>query len=483
MIFIPVIFLVTVAISIFLILQFGNINRATVISFVWPESGPTLSVQFELSRLRVRADRYERGNMEGLEQVADHLEDQGLTVAVYEGSTLLYKTQHSDAAATVAEAHEKSPQGDAAVAWSDQGIAFYYASGHSGISAAVIGPVPLHHANEYIDISSKEILKIAFYLLLFFGILLTIAIGLILSRWLALQIIDPLEKLRAIAAYISKGNLDHPIIVKNRDEIGDTCQAFESMRLQLKNARDTRDKYDHNRKKLIAGISHDLSTPLTKIEGYACGLQDGIANTPEKKHHYLQMIVNASQTMGKLVKTLSLFSKLDLGQVPFYWTQVDLCRYVSDYLNEQKQFLKSRDMMVTCHPAIDKAVVLMDRDQFQRVIENIIENSIKYKCHDVGHLDIAINIMEKNKVCLTFADDGCGVQRDELSKLFDSFYRTDKARSNVSRGSGLGLAVVKQIITEMKGDIWAEQTVPSGLTICIELPLQEGKRHETDIDC
>ena len=105
-----------------------------------------------------------------------------------------------------------------------------------------------------------------------------------------------------------------PIV--SRDEIGDTCRSFEQMRLQLRSARDTREKYDQNRKELLAGISHDLSTPLTKIEGYASGIVDGIANTPEKRRHYLTMIQDTSRHMAKLVQTLFLFSKLDLGQIP-----------------------------------------------------------------------------------------------------------------------------------------------------------------------
>lgn len=482
MIFIPVIFFVTVAVAMLLALQFSNINRTTLLSFIWPESGPTLSVQFELSRLRVRADHYERGNMERLDQAANHLEDEGLTVAIYEGRTLLYQTQHSDASATLAEAREKATGGDAAVAWSDEGLHFYYASSRTPIRVAVIGPVPLHHQNEYIDVSSKEVLKGAFYILLLLGVLVTIAIGLILSRWLALQIIKPLEELRSIAGDISQGNLDHPIVATHHDEIGDTCQAFESMRLQLRAARDTRDKYDRNRKELIAGISHDLSTPLTKIEGYAYGLNDGIANTPEKKHHYLQMIINTSQAMGKLVSTLFLFSKLDLGQVPFHWTKVDLCGYLADYIDEQASSLASRGICVTYQGDIDHAVILIDRDQFQRVVGNIIENSIKYKDADTGQLKIHVMSTDMHTVRVNFIDDGCGVQEEELPKLFESFYRTDKARSNVAKGSGLGLAVVKQIITEMKGVIWAEKTDPKGLTICIELPLQEGENDEEHID-
>lgn len=307
-------------------------------------------------------------------------------------------------------------------------------------------------------------------------VLLTLIIGLALSRWMALQIVGPVEKLRNMADAISQGDFDHPVPILSHDEIGDTCQAFEKMRLQLRAARDTRDKYDQNRKELLAGISHDLSTPLTKIEGYASGILDGIANTPEKERHYLDMIVDTSHHMASLVRTLFLFSKLDLGQVPFHWENVDIAAYLTDYISEQADHFHQQGLDVTFQSSLTKAVISIDRQQFQRVIENILGNSLKYKDQAVGHMAITLTESGEGEYLLSFADDGCGVAEKELPKLFESFYRTDKARTNVAKGSGLGLAVVQQIIQAMKGKIWAQATVPKGLTICISLPKGESHR-------
>ena len=182
----------------------------------------------------------------------------------------------------------------------------------------------MYPESEYIDLSSKDVLKLAFYVLAVLAVLLTVAVGFALSRWMARQIVEPVERMRDMADAISQGDLDHPVPILSRDEIGDTCQSFEQMRLQLRAARDTREKFDQNRKELLAGISHDLSTPLTKIEGYASGLVDGIANTPEKQRHYVAMIRDTSRHMAELVQTLFLFSKLDLGQIPFHWEAVDI---------------------------------------------------------------------------------------------------------------------------------------------------------------
>ena len=478
MIFIPVVFMVAVSMGIFLFLQFGNINRASIISFLWPESGPTLSIQFELSRLRVRADAFNGEHLSPMLQASHHLESLGLNVAIFRYDELLYHTKSEDGTEIWQDAIEQSPGHDAAIEWSDTGLAFHYISPQSGVRVAVVGAVPIRQHGEFIDISSKNVLKTAFFVLLFLSVVLTIAIGILLSRWLARQIITPLETLRNTADAISKGDLDHPVVIANTDEIGQTCQSFEVMRQQLKTAQTLRERYDHNRKELIAGISHDLSTPLTKIEGYACGIRDGIANTPEKRAHYLSLIIDASRSMGQLVKTLFLFSKLDLKQVPFHWELVDLCAYFREYVAEQSEHFAAQGLVIEYTEKIPPAYVSIDRLQFQRVVENIIGNSVKYKDTPTGHLQLTIGKSRDGQIRLLFADDGPGIaDATALPKLFDSFYRTDKARSHVANGSGLGLAVVKQIITTMGGIIWAAQTVPKGLTIGIALP--EGERHET----
>ena len=123
----------------------------------------------------------------------------------------------------------------------------------------------------------------------------------------------------------------------------------------------------------------------------------------------------------------------------------------------------------------------IDRIQFQRVLENLLENSLKYKRNAIVHLNLSL-ACTTDSLKISFADDGVGVQEAELPKLFDSFYRTDPARTNVAKGSGLGLAIVKQIIVGMHGQIWAEQTPGGGLTICMLLPIVRENDEKNLID-
>lgn len=247
--------------------------------------------------------------------------------------------------------------------------------------------------------------------------------------------------------------------------------AFELTRRQLKMARETRDRYERNRKEMIAGISHDLSTPLTKIEGYACGLRDGIADTPEKKDHYFRMIIDTARHMGNLVQSLFLFSKLDLGQMEYHMEKVPLKAYLEDYVEEQSEHFKSQGLLLKVEAPREECVVLLDRIQFSRIVTNLLSNSIKYKTADLGHVVMSLSVPRKQWVQLAFSDDGPGVAPSDLSHLFESFYRTDKARTNPAKGSGLGLAVVRELVKGMKGIIWAENETPHGLKIVMEFPL------------
>ena len=479
MLFIPVAFMLVMSMALFLSLQFGNVNRASIMSFIWPESGPTLATQFELTRLRVRSDSWKPDNKRlerSLLEAADHLGELGYRVAIFKpDGSLYFQTHLTDGRRTLEEAMEGAPAGRGAISWGDRGLFFHYRSEETGLVLAAAGEIPIVWDGEYIDVSSKELLKQAFTVICIIVTLLTIVVGLYLSRWLSRQIIGPLEELQATASNIARGNLDKPVPVCSEDEIGRTMQAFETARVQLKAARETRERYDRSRKELIAGISHDLRTPLTKIEGYAYGLRDGIANTTEKKGHYVKMIIDTAENMGQLVRELFLFSKLDLGQVEYHWEKVDLAAYLRDYVEDQAEHFQREGLSLSFRSELTAVSVTLDRLQMSRIVGNILGNSLKYRTAALGHELITLSRAGAGKVELAFTDDGPGVPEAALTQIFESFYRTDKARTNPAMGSGLGLAVVKQLVEGMHGTIRAENVDPHGLKISIVIPSEEEK--------
>ena len=145
-------------------------------------------------------------------------------------------------------------------------------------------------------------------------------------------------------------------------------------------------------------------------------------------------------------------------------------RYFEDVIGETAMALAEQGVTLTLRGDKSTAAVAIDRNQFRRVVENLLTNCVKYKTTPQADVDIVI-AEEGESVVVSFVDHGVGVPAESLPKLFDSFYRTDAARTDVKKGSGLGLAIAKQIIESLHGSIWAEETKGGGLTISMRLPI------------
>ncbi len=197
---------------------------------------------------------------------------------------------------------------------------------------------------------------------------------------------------------------------------------------------------------------------------------EGIANTPEKQAHYLHTIYNTAGAMDQLVDNLFWFSKFDFGKVPLRLERVSLADYFSDFCAEAVEPLKQDGMELQfenrCRGGTD---VLLDRNQFPRVLRNLIDNSVKYRGEsDKGWILITL-ADEPGRVVLEFADNGKGIDPIDADRIFESFYRADPARSSAIKGNGLGLAIVRQIIESMGGSISAKGSPNTGLTVRISL--------------
>lgn len=482
MVFIPVCVLAVLGVVILTGIKFTSPADESELAMLWPEKGPGLSVQYAVSSLRVKASRKD-GKEKWKEMLEDCklLEAQGISVEIIQDDKVRYVTAGADAATI--EQTVLTRRGDSAsmMLWKDDQFTFYYVSPYNRTTVLASGAAPFlaqESTNRYGKLSGRYILSAVFGV----AIVVILLVGAYLSRLLSRQILEPLSELRWAAAEIRRGNLDAAMTIKTQDEFGDACWDFDQMRQELKRSREQQYRYEQNRKELIAGISHDLSTPLTALKGYASGILDGIARTPEKQHHYVEMIYQGALTMEKLVDSLFLFSKLDLGRIPFHFESVILMDYFKDFVAEKHRELCERGIDLTFQ-GTSTAHVLIDRLQFQRVIDNLLENSWKYRRGDRSGVQLRLSNRADHKLQLHFIDDGIGVENKDLSKLFDSFYRTDPARSNVAKGSGLGLAIVKRIILGMKGTICAEQNPAGGLIIRIVLPIVEGNGYEEDTNC
>ena len=309
------------------------------------------------------------------------------------------------------------------------------------------------------------------------GIVLFTAVGIValtnrvLTKRLAKSILIPLDLLRNGSNQIKEGNLDFELKYEGKDEFAQVCSDFNEMRLRLKDLVQTQLRYEEERKELVAGVSHDLRTPVTVIKGYVEGIRDGIADTPEKQRDYLDTIYEKACDLDSLIDSLSIFSKMDMGHYPFLFEKVKSSFYFSEYFSKIKEEFQLKGLEVSFeNDCKDDLYIQIDKKEMNRVLVNILENSVKYKVAEMGHVKAHLEQIGSN-VVLKMTDDGPGVEPENLSKLFTQFYRTDSSRTNPHEGSGLGLAIAKHIVNAHGGTIIAQNN--NGLEMVITLSVMK----------
>ncbi len=291
----------------------------------------------------------------------------------------------------------------------------------------------------------------------------------LLTYYVSKSIITPIKKLSIAAKKISDGDLEYSIESNKRDELGELSNTFEDMRLKIKEAKETQIQYEKNRQELIACISHDLKTPLTSIKGYVMGIQDGVANTPEKLNRYMNIIYKTANDMDGLIDELFLYSKLDLQRLPFNYEKVDLHSFFTDLVDELAFNLeKVHGTATLLANKEDSYVVEADREKLKRIVTNIIQNSLNYM--DNNRKEIQVRLVSKpDEVIVEMKDNGSGIRKEDIPYIFEDFYRTDASRNSKTGGSGLGLSIVKKIIEKHGGEVWAESELGKGTSIYFKL--------------
>lgn len=299
-----------------------------------------------------------------------------------------------------------------------------------------------------------------------------------LVAWLYQGMIRPLNILRNGIYRMKNGDLDFVLDGNSDDEIGRICDDFEDMRHKVKILMEERLEYEEQMKMLISNISHDLKTPITAIKGYAEGILDGVADSPEKLDKYLKTIYNKANDMTYLVDELSFYAKIDTDKIPYNFVKVNLEQYFMDCMSDLGFDLEVKHMELLFENNVEKDVeVLIDVEQLKRVIHNIVGNSVKYMDKRDGRIKVTLNQID-NEIQVKFEDNGRGIAKKDLEKIFERFYRADQSRNSSKNGSGLGLAIAKKIIKDHGGRIWAESIEGQGTSIIFTLHAVTGDEED-----
>ena len=310
----------------------------------------------------------------------------------------------------------------------------------------------------------------------------------------ARRVAGPLARLKRAAFEIREGNLGYELAVSGRDEFSELAAGFEQMRIRLKDTMRLQEKAEAERRMMMASITHDLKTPITSIIGYAEGILDGVAATPEKTNEYAAVICKKARSLQTLSDDLSLLSLLENAGLPLDKRADDLGALVSEVASEfwntadtggQPRCVSGvadgtqDDRCPSFRSSIEPGLrVMIDREKMARVLLNLFQNSEKYKKPGQPGPEISLTLARQgDQALLTVSDNGIGIAQSDLPHVFDQFYRADASRG-IQSGSGLGLSIARHIVKLHGGKIWIINNPGGGIAVHIALPIIGGSDAE-----
>ena len=309
-------------------------------------------------------------------------------------------------------------------------------------------------SSSQVKLMAKDMILTATIILVFTAL----SVGL----WIYRSIAVPLVKLKKATQNIKEGNLDFVLEVEGKDEFSQLCQDFEEMRKRLKESTEEKILMDKENKELISNISHDLKTPITAVKGYVEGIMDGVADTPEKMDRYVRTIYNKTNEMDHLINELTFYSKIDTNRIPYTFSKLNEEDYFSDCAEELGLEMETKGIELVYANYVEKDVqVIADGEQIRRVIHNIVSNAIKYMEKPKGIIQLRVKDVG-DFIQVEIEDNGKGIAAKDLPYIFDRFYRTDVSRNSSKGGSGIGLSIVKKIMEDHGGKVWATSRLGIG---------------------
>ncbi len=296
-------------------------------------------------------------------------------------------------------------------------------------------------------------------------IIVLVMISQLFTKNLTDRIMEPLDALAEGAKRIKENDLTQDIAYVGELEFENVCAAFNDMQESILAAQEKNRKYEKARTDMIAGISHDLRTPLTAMKGTIKGLMDGVVSEPKQQKKFLQAAYRRTGDMDMLLNQLLYLSRMETGNMPISMQTIEIAAFLKNYVKGKREMMGTGQEEITADTKGITAGVSIDPEQFQRVLDNLVENSRKYG--ETTPLRMKIKLEKTPKgISICFQDNGVGVSEEKLPYIFDEFYRGDESR-NKKEGNGLGLYIVKYLMEAMGGSVRAENA--DGLAVYLEL--------------
>jgi signal transduction histidine kinase len=325
-------------------------------------------------------------------------------------------------------------------------------------------------------------------------VLILLLIAIMLTRWFHHGVFLPIQQLNIAMQNIADGNFEYILATNERDdlyknsqsELGELYRNYEDMRLRLKESIDEKMEAEKQNHELVSNISHDLKTPITTIKGYVEGLIDGVADTPEKMERYIRTIYNKTNDLDRLINELTFYTGIDANKIPYNFSKINVAQYFGECIEEVGLELEAKKIRLNYSNLVaPDTVIIADPEQLRRIINNIIGNSVKYIDRNKGECEIDIRLLDDfDAIRLEIEDNGSGISARDLGNIFERFYRSDASRNSASGGYGIGLSIVKKIVEDHGGYIWATSREGEGtcMHIVIRKHQPEDEQYEQDSD-
>jgi two-component system phosphate regulon sensor histidine kinase PhoR len=394
----------------------------------------------------------------------------------------------SDASTNQMENHRGRPEIEAALAGqtgsarrksTTMGVDFLYVAVPVSEGALRLA-VPLAEIQGQVDVIRRRMLV---------STAIAFVPAILLALWFARIIARRLGSIIDYAAQLARGNFQARLERTGTDELGllerklnETGEKLEGMFQELEREHAELEKVERVRKDFVINVSHELRTPLASIQGYTETLLDGAMDDPKHNMRFLQIIRQNAERLANLTADLLTLSRVELKQQKFSFASYDVTRLLENTVDSMTPLAVRKNITLTLLRAGGNTESFCDSEAVNQVVTNLVDNALKYT-PDGGEITVGARELTGLGMIEVFVQDtGIGIPADELPRLFERFYRVDKARSRELGGTGLGLSIVKHLVRAQGGDVRVESALGKGSKFIFTLPVEDlGMSEDSDI--
>ena len=297
-------------------------------------------------------------------------------------------------------------------------------------------------------------------------ILLLLVVGIIILNLIGRRRIKEIDEIKNIISSIRESKYQSSDEIVLSSNLSVLENEIKEMFEKAKNDIEYLERLQRMRSQFLANVSHELRTPIFSIQGYLETLLNGAIDDPKVNKHFLQKANQNTVNLSNLLNDLIDISMIESGEMRMSYRYFDINNFIQNILSEFIPMAEEKNIKLTFNPTKDGLQVFGDKDKLRQVLVNLLQNAIKYT--DEGSIEILLT-EEKKVVNIAVKDTGIGIPEEDLNRVFERFYRVDKARSRAVGGTGLGLAIVKHIIEAHNSKIVVQSKLNKGSTFSFKL--------------